>query len=212
MASCPCRNTSHGNGWAVHQTKPFLDNASNGSELWLSDYNKQFYRYNTNRHHHEVSNHTKQLSGDHRIRITVNGGDEHNTVSDQNRIYNEESGSGASVTIVEIDDTQQTPDDTNTPNIIRNTLHETTPTRYSSSSVKHYNEKPIDVPEEFERKAYEFQRNELSPFVRNLQPNSQVIFFVIWIFFCLPFNHVSAPTLSYYVSKNLNHYVLNLKS
>ncbi|XP_055321737.1 protein unc-13 homolog 4B isoform X2 [Sitodiplosis mosellana] len=170
------KNTSaHSNGWAgFHQTKPFLDNASNGSKLWLSDSNKPFYRYNTDRNHHEVNKHTKQLSGDHRIRITVNGGDEHRSSfsGDQNQNYNEESESGASVTIVEIDDVQQSNDDTNTPHIIKNTLH-VTPPRYINSSVKRYNEKPIDVPEDFERKAYEFRRNELSPFVRNLQPNSQ---------------------------------------
>lgn len=207
---CPCRNTSHSNGWAVCQTKPFLDNtASHGSELWLSDYNKQFYRYSSNSNHHHqqpnVNQHTKQLSGDHRIRITVNCGDEYNTFSDQNRTNNnsnEESESGASVTIVEIDDSQQSDDDnddddgdddTNTPpNIIRNTLHVTPTERYINSSVKEYNEKPIDVPEEFERKAYEFQRNEfhkheLSPFVRNLQPNSQVTFAFYSIFLlCFP--------------------------
>lgn len=180
MASCPYRNTSSSsNGWAIHQTKPYLDNALNGSELWLSDYNKQFYRYNSKRNHHEVNNHTERVSGDHRIRITVNSGNEHNTFSEQNQIYNneEESESGASVTIVEIDDSkQQSNDDTNTSNIIKNTLHVTPTTKYINSSVKQYNEKPIDVPEDFERKAYEFQRNELSPFVRNLQPNSQVKF------------------------------------
>lgn len=188
---CPCRNTStHSNGWATgavvhHQTKPFLDNASNGSELWLSDYNKQFYRYNTKRtHHNQVNKQTKeQVSGDHRIRITVNCGDEQeqnksNTFSDdQTHNYNEDIESSASVTIVEIDDYQQLNDDTNTPHIIRNTLH-VTPTNYINDTVKQYNEKPIDVPEDFERRAYDIQRNELSPFVRNLQPNSQVNLFL----------------------------------
>lgn len=187
LASCPYRNTSpSSNGWAIHQTKPYPDNVLNGSELWLSDYNKQFYRYNSKRNPHEVNNHTTaRVSGDHRIRITVNCGDEDNIFSDQNRIYNneDESESGASVTIVEIDNfQQQLNDDTNTTNIIKNTLHVTptttaTTTKYINSSVKQYNEKPIDVPEDFERKAYEFQRNKLSPFVRNLQPNSQVRFF-----------------------------------
>lgn len=179
---CPCRNTStNSNGWATaavvhHQTKPFLDNASNGSELRLSDYNKQFYCYNSKRTHHEQVNKQteQQVSGDHRIRITVNCGDEqenntnNSTFSgDQNHNYNEDIVSGASVRIVEIDCCQQLDDDTNTVKI----------------QSKQYNENPIDVPEDFERKAYEFQRNELSPFVRNLQPNSQVIF--IFLVFCL---------------------------
>lgn len=184
---CPCRNTStHSHGWATaaivhHQTKPFLDNAPNRSELWLTDYHKQFYRYNSKRtHHDQVNKQTEQqVSGDHRIRITVNCGEEqeHNNSTfngDQNPNYNQDIVSGASVTIVEVDDCQQLNDHTNTPNIIRNSLH-VTPTSYISDTVKQYNEKPIDVPKDFERKAYEFQRNELSPFVRNLQPNSQVI-------------------------------------
>lgn len=169
----PCRNTTHSNGWAYH-TKPFLDNRINGSELRLNDYYKDFYRYNSEQNHHIVNNHTNQLSGDHRIRITVKCDDEYSKIDDQNQNNNDESESSASVTIVEIDDSQQSDDDTNTPNIIKNTLNDTT-SKYLNSSVGLYNEKPIDVPEEFERKAYEFQRTELSPFVRNLHPNSQVI-------------------------------------
>lgn len=142
--------------------------------MWLNDYNEQLYRYNSERNHHDnVNNHTNQLSGDHRIRITINCDDEHSSTGDQNQSGNEESESSASVTIVEINDSPQSDDDTNTPNIIRNSLNDTA-TKYINTSVGSYNEKPIDVPEEFERKAYEFQRNELSPFVRNLQPNSQV--------------------------------------
>lgn len=190
----PCRNeTSHSNGRA-YQTKTFLDNRTNGSERWLNDYNKEYYRNkNTKQNQCDVNNHRKQsLTGgggddDHRIRITVNCENEPNEISsNENRISNEESESGASITIVEIDNSEQSDDDINTSNIIikNNTLTDNT-RRYKNSFVSKYNEKPIDVPEDFERKAYEFQRNKLSPFVRNLQPNLQVIlmFVVVFIFF-----------------------------
>lgn len=182
---CPCRNTSQSNGWPYH-SKPFQDNTTNGSEFWLNDYYKEYYRNSTQHIHHEINNRPQQqLSGDHRIRITVNCDDEQNrqhhcrASSDRNRIDNEENVSGASVTIVEIgDSSQQSSDDTNIiPNIVRNTLNETpSTTKINYRNSLNYNEKAIDVPEDFERKAYEFQRNELSPFVRNLQPNSQVTF------------------------------------
>lgn len=171
---CPCRNTSHPNRWAYH-TKPLLDNTAHGSQRRLSAYDKEFFRYNPEQNHHEAYNQTEQLStDDHRIRITVNCDNEQSTFSGRNQNSYEESESAASVTIVEIDDSQQSDDETNTTTFIRNSLNDT-PDKYINTSAAPYNEKPIDVPEDFERKAYEFQRNELSPFVRNLQPNSQVI-------------------------------------
>lgn len=168
---CPHhRNTSHPSGWAYH-SKPLLDNTAHGSQRRYSD--KQLFRYHPERNHHEASNHNAQLSGDHRIRITVNCDNEQSAFTGQNQNSYEESESGASVTIVEIDDTEQSDDETNPSTFIRNSLNDT-PNKYINTRIAHYNEKPIDVPEDFERKAYELQKNVHSPFVRNLQPNSQV--------------------------------------
>lgn len=98
-------------------------------------------------------------------------------------VESESNESAASVTIVEIDDVhvatphQSTPhqsnvDETVTEPHTRQQKQSAPPT--TPPTQQHYNEKAIDVPAEFERRAYEYQRNELSPFVRNLQPNSQV--------------------------------------
>lgn len=167
------RNTSHPSGWAYH-SKPLLDNTAHGSQRQSTDYDKQLFRYRREQNHHEVSNHNDRPSGDHRIRITVNCDNEPSAFTGQNQHSYEESESGASVTIVEIDDTELSDDETNPSTFIRNSLNDT-PNKYINTRIAHYNEKPVDVPEDFERKAYELQRNEHSPFVRNLQLNSQVI-------------------------------------
>lgn len=141
--------------------------------------------YHSNRiAHSEISTFSRPRTNDHVIRISVNQNDEHrsdnihsfdNFHSSENIHSNniEESESAASVTIVDIDDNQSS-DEENKPRFIRNTLDSATPTKPINTSVKKYTEKAVDCPEEFERKAYESQ---LSPFTRNIQPNSQVCFY-----------------------------------
>lgn len=163
-----CRNTTQSNGWP-YRDKPFLDKHSNGSNLRRDNYNRDQHRRYSERSYFEVNNQNKQSSGDHRIRITVNGGIENSAYNDQHPSSTDESESGASVTVVEIDDSLLSDDDFDTPNVIRNTLNHT-PSKFTNCPIERYNEKPIDVPEDFERKAYE-----LSPFVRVLEPHSQVI-------------------------------------
>lgn len=183
MTTCFCRNTTQSNGWC-YQDNTFHDKHANGSNLRRDIYTKDQYHYqrNTERKYHDTNRQQKQASGDHRIRITVNCGPESNTSSNLSN-NSDENESAASVTIVEIDDSHQSDDDIDTPNIIRNSLNGHT-SKLSNHTRQPYNEKPIDVPEDFERKAYELQRNELSPFVRILEPHSQVplIFFLIFQF------------------------------
>lgn len=161
------RNNSHLSVLAYRE-KTFLDNhKDNESELWYDDYYKDYYRYNSERIHHEVYNFTKQSVSDdhHKIRILVN--------SDDNQAHNgrigthfdgntDEYSSGASVSIVEIDDPNK---------FTEKNIEQLIPAIHQFN----YTEKAIDVPEEFERRAYDIaNRNELSPFVRNLQPSTQV--------------------------------------
>lgn len=170
-----CRNTTQSHGW-TYQDKPLLDKYIHGFGARHGNNYKDNYRYNSQPNHKDVSNPINQLSRDHRIRITVNCDTEPSAFSDRNQNRNEESESGASVTIVEIDDSHHHPIvDTKPPPKIRNALSGASSKYVNSIDDKKYNEKAVDVPEDFERKAYEFQRNELSPFVRNLQPNSQVM-------------------------------------
>lgn len=139
----------------------------------------------------------KQASADYRIRITVNSdtaataaaaaaahhtnninrqstsnknSHSSNSSSSSSIEESESNESAASVTIVEIDDVQRRPS-VSLHQAHHSNVDETITTH---NEQHHYNEKAIDVPAEFERQAYEFQRNELSPFVRNLQSNSQV--------------------------------------
>lgn len=193
------RNTTQSHGWA-YQDKPLVDKHINGFHTRHGNNYNDNHRYNSQRNHQDVSNPINQLSGDHRIRITVNCDTEPCTLSDRNQNTNDESESGASITIVEIDDSQHhlivdTKPPPPPPQTIRNTLNGTSSSKQINTFEKRYNEKAVDVPEDFERKAYEFQRNELSPFVRNLQPNSQVIVRLISVFFVcvlyiLHVNHV----------------------
>lgn len=142
---------------------------------------------------------TEAAATDYRIRIAVNSGrdnqqnNRHRSQQNSSTEESESAESGASVTIVEIDNARahyldNDTTSTNANHRIKNTLNDytssaspsTPPTSKSHNPIKkQYNEKPIDVPAEFERKAYEHERNELSPFVRNLQPNSQVINFTV---------------------------------
>lgn len=160
---CICRNNSHSSVLS-YRKKSFLDNHNNknNAELWYDDYYKDYYRYNSERIYHEVHNFTKQPSNDNTIRIIVKSNDK--PVNDDVNENIDENSSGASVSIVEINDEFRT--------TIEDTKHSA-----NVRTINHlnYTEKAIDVPEEFEKNAYEASvRNELSPFARNLQPSTQV--------------------------------------
>lgn len=189
---CFCRNTIQSIGWSYHDNTNYQDKNLNGCNFWRpsSDYNfndcqRRCSNYTKARiPYHELDDHIKQASADYRIRITVNSDASHCTNNSQNSNNNssctasiaesESNGSAASVTIVEIDDdARPLPHQADHSNVnvkLRTHIQQKKP----KQQKQHYNEKAIDVPAEFERRAYEYQRNELSPFVRNLQPNSQV--------------------------------------
>lgn len=157
------RNHSHSSVLSDRK-KSFPDNHNNqnNTNLWYDDYYKDYYHYNSERIYHEDHNFTKKSSNDNTIRIIVKPDAKlvNNDVSENI----DENSSGASVSIVEINDEIQTS--------IEDTVHFA-----NVRTINHlnYTEKAIDVPEEFEKKSYEASaRNELSPFVRNLQPSSQV--------------------------------------
>lgn len=191
VTTCICRNTTQSNGWS-NQDKSLHDKYGNRSNLRHTIFTRDQYQCNSDLNYHTTNNQHKQASGDHRIRITVNCVPEYNTFSDyQNSNNIDERDSAASVTIVEIDDTNQSDDDIKTPNIIKNSLNDNR-SQFSNHSRKPYNEKPIDVPEDFERRAYELQRNELSPFVRVLEPTSQVRF-CLFVFFWIQYRIFSSP-------------------
>lgn len=160
--------------------KKFGFDNKNGSKLWYDDYYKDYYRYNSERIHYDIYNSIKQTSDNHKIRIQVNCDDRvtQNDIDDKTRCNNEESVSGASVSIVEIDDTNDvTCEQNNSTERPLNSIVETTKKNFNQIHChnKRYNEKAIDVPEEFEKRAYELaKKSELSPFVRNIQPSSQV--------------------------------------
>lgn len=180
VSSCLCRNNLHSNVLAYRE-KSCLDVSRRGSDLWYDDYYKDYYRYNTERIHYDVKNYASSIpaiDNDHTIRISVNFGNEivqNGNDDDITQTNNtEENSSGASISIVEIGETQES--DNN------NQASEFIDIRTKSKDTKelfkyrNYNEKAIDVPKDFEKRAYEnLCKNELSPFVRNLQPSSQVI-------------------------------------
>lgn len=148
--------------------------------------------------YHDLDDHLRQASADYRIRITVNSDTvshrvanskppHSNPIPSRNRSSSSNSSSAsieesesnesaASVTIVEIDDVPLQPDrHSNVDEAVTTHIKQhPQPPKQHQLPKQPYNEKAIDVPAEFERRAYEYQRNELSPFVRNLQPNSQV--------------------------------------
>lgn len=174
-----CRNTSYSNV-SGHGERSFVDNGgAHGIHLRHHNNYKDNYSFSSNRiAHSEINTFSRPRTNDHVIRISVNQNDEHRSDNihsfDNIQRYNiEESESAASVTIVDIDDNQSS-DEESKPHFIRNSLHSATPTKPINTSVNKYTEKAVDCPEEFERKAYASQ---LSPFTRNIEPNSQVCFY-----------------------------------
>lgn len=191
-----CRNTVQSNGWSYYDNTTYQDKNVNGCNFWRPHSNFNFNFNDRQRHcsksqqrspYYELDDHMKQASADYRIRITVNSDaaaaaatPSHRTnISNKNSHSSsssssasieesESNDSAASVTIIEVDDG---------PSVLLHQDHHSNDNGTIDNThieQQHYNEKAIDVPAEFERNAYAYQRNELSPFVRNLQLNSQV--------------------------------------
>lgn len=167
-----CRNTSHSNvlGYQARSTDNGDDDIKSRENHCFS--RRAFYKESQGSCIKPLPN-----PNDHIIRISVNQSNAyHIDVDNDNDNDNdhstrsiEESESAASVTIVEVDD--RSSEEENTPNFIRNSLYNGPINTDRYLAAQNYTEKAVDVPEEFEKKAYASQ---LSPFVRNLQPNSQV--------------------------------------
>lgn len=167
-----CRNTSHSNVADYHE-RSFVDNGAHGIQLrHYNNYNGNYY-FNPKRIPSDVNNFARlqpRTSDNHIVRISINQNNE-NTLDSVHRPHIEESESAASVSIVDTDDQSS---DEEKCIVIRNSLDNTVITKPTNDCAHQYTEKAVDCPEEFERKAYESQ---LSPFVRNIQPNSQVCLF-----------------------------------
>lgn len=190
-----CRNNSHSDILAYRErsclsTKP----SANGTDLWYDDYYKDYHRYNSERIHYDTLKNVKPHSSAndiHTIRIRVNGDDEWPAIHTTDRVDHNphcidvESVSNASVTIVEIGDTASSiasntfePDS----NSASDSYVQTKNSRLIDTYHSDYNEKAIDVPEDFEREAYAaiIAQNDCSPFVRNIQQSLQVRSFVLY--------------------------------
>lgn len=185
-----CRNNSHSTVLAYRERSCLnAQPSANGTDLWYDDYYKDYYRYNSERIHYDtlkgVRPHSSAADDSHKIRIRVNGDDrrpaEHQTdrIDGGRHCIDVESVSNASVTIVEIGDTASTAaSDTLEPDnsSASDSFVQTKNSRLIDTYRSDYNEKAIDVPEEFERQAYAAiaDRSDCSPFVRNIQQSLQV--------------------------------------
>lgn len=155
---------------------------TNSADLWYDEYYKDYYRYNSERIHNDTNRTPTTNSSDHKIRIKVSCNDaapiHHGGRIDSNNCSDLESVSGASVSIVEIGDaTSEVASDTfETDN--SNPFDSYVQTKNAQLIDDYhvsYDEKAIDVPEEFERKAYALAgHGDSSPFVRNIQRSLDV--------------------------------------
>lgn len=181
------RNSSHSTLLAYRERSCLNSQISTSiTDLWYDDYYKDYYRYNSERIHYDT--HTPpniNTVDDHKIRIKVSCNDASSKQpsddrADENQYIDVERVSGASVTIVEIGDTINTDTFELDNNSTCSSYVQTKNSRLIDNYDCNYNEKAIDVPEEFERNAYAIGgQTGCSPFVRNIQPSLQVRFLLI---------------------------------
>lgn len=144
-----------------------VDKSKSKSSFLFEDYSKDYYQYNTERIEQELCRREND-SESHRIRIKVNyeNDDQFGCNADKDDSY--ELDSGASVSVIDINDSSsyrsfspfQQP--FNNKHIECNKLK-------SDNGKQQYNEKAIDVPKDFEERAYgRCNKKRISVPIRNL--------------------------------------------